>query len=186
MRAYHHTYGLPTVTSNCSNNYGPRQFPEKLIPLMIHNALSGKSLPVYGDGGNVRDWVYVADHCDAIREVLARGTPGDTYNVGGNAEKTNLEVVHLVCELLAELAPGRDYRSQIAFVRDRPGHDRRYAIDGSKIAAELGWIPRESFASGLRKTVEWYLANQQWVASVTSGDYQHWITRNYATRTAVA
>jgi dTDP-glucose 4,6-dehydratase len=182
VRAYHHTYGLPTLTSNCSNNYGPRQFPEKLIPLMIHNAMRGKSLPVYGDGGNIRDWVYVGDHCDAIREVLARGRPGQTYNVGGDAEKTNLEVVNLICDLLTELQPGCDYRSQIAFVKDRPGHDRRYAIDGSKIAAELGWRPRESFASGLRKTVEWYIANQAWVDSVTSGEYQQWITRNYATR----
>jgi dTDP-glucose 4,6-dehydratase len=182
VRAYHHTYGLPAVTSNCSNNYGPRQFPEKLIPLMIHNAIHGKSLPVYGDGANIRDWVFVADHCDAIREVLARGRPGQTYNVGGNAEKTNLEVVHLICDLLTELQPGRDYRSQITFVKDRPGHDRRYAIDGAKIAAELGWRPRESFASGLRKTVEWYIANQPWVNSVTSGDYQQWIARNYARR----
>jgi dTDP-glucose 4,6-dehydratase len=149
---------------------------------MIHNAMRGKSLPVYGDGGNIRDWVYVGDHCDAIREVLARGRPGQTYNVGGDAEKTNLEVVNLICDLLTELQPGCDYRSQIAFVKDRPGHDRRYAIDGSKIAAELGWRPRESFASGLRKTVEWYIANQAWVDSVTSGEYQQWITRNYATR----
>ena len=182
VRAYHHTYGLPTLTSNCSNNYGPRQFPEKLIPLMIHNALRGKSLPVYGDGGNIRDWVYVTDHCDAIREVLARGRIGETYNVGGNAEKTNLEVVNLICDLLCELQPGRDYRAQIAFVRDRPGHDRRYAIDGSKIARELDWHPRESFESGLRTTVEWYIANRSWVDSVTSGEYQQWIVRNYAAR----
>jgi len=186
VRAYHHSYGLPTLTSNCSNNYGPRQFPEKLIPLMIHNALHGKNLPVYGDGKNIRDWVYVADHCAAIREILARGAPGQTYNVGGNAERTNLDVVHTLCDLLAELQPGRDYRSQIAFVKDRPGHDLRYAIDGSKIATELAWQPRESFASGMRKTVAWYLANQHWVSSVTSGDYQHWISRNYATRSTAA
>ncbi|MEO7761957.1 MAG: dTDP-glucose 4,6-dehydratase [Casimicrobiaceae bacterium] len=184
IRAYHHTYGLPTLTSNCSNNYGPRQFPEKLIPLMIHNALCGKSLPVYGDGAYVRDWVYVGDHCDAIRAVLAHGSPGETYNVGGNAEKKNLEVVHLLCDLLGELQPGRDYRSQIAFVKDRPGHDRRYAIDGRKIAAELGWTPRETFASGLRNTVIWYLANQSWVDSVTSGEYKNWISRNYSARSA--
>lgn len=184
IRAYHHTYGLPTLTSNCSNNYGPRQFPEKLIPLMIHNALHGKNLPVYGDGANVRDWIYVVDHCEAIGAVLERGRPGQTYNIGGNAEKTNLEVVHALCDLLAELQPGRDYRSLIAFVKDRPGHDRRYAIDGAKIATELGWHPRESFSSGLRKTVEWYLANQPWVNSVTSGDYQQWVARNYTARTA--
>jgi dTDP-glucose 4,6-dehydratase len=184
LRAYHHTFGLPTLTSNCSNNYGPRQFPEKLIPLMIHNALRGKNLPVYGDGANVRDWVYVADHCDAIEVVLERGRPGQTYNIGGSAEKTNLEVVHALCDLLAELQPGRDYRSLIAFVKDRPGHDRRYAIDGTKIATELGWHPRESFSSGLRKTVEWYLANQPWVNSVTSGDYQQWVARNYTARSA--
>jgi len=184
LRAYHHTYGLPTLTSNCSNNYGPRQFPEKLIPLMIHNALRGKNLPVYGDGANVRDWIYVADHCEAIGAVLERGRPGQTYNIGGNAEKNNLEVVHALCDLLAELRPGRDYRSLITFVKDRPGHDRRYAIDSTKIATELGWHPRESFSSGLRKTVEWYLANQAWVNGVTSGDYQQWVARNYTARTA--
>jgi dTDP-glucose 4,6-dehydratase len=184
LRAYHHTFGLPTLTSNCSNNYGPRQFPEKLIPLMIHNALRGKNLPVYGDGANVRDWVYVKDHCDAIEVVLNRGRAGQTYNIGGNVEKTNLEVVHALCDLLAELRPGRDYRSLIAFVKDRPGHDRRYAIDGTKIATELDWHPRESFSSGLRKTVEWYLANQPWVNNVTSGDYQQWVARNYTARTA--
>jgi dTDP-glucose 4,6-dehydratase len=184
IRAYDHTYGLPTLTSNCSNNYGPRQFPEKLIPLMIHNALHGKSLPVYGDGANVRDWIYVADHCDAIGVVLERGQPGQTYNIGGNAEKSNLEVVTALCDLLAELRPGYDYRSLITFVKDRPGHDRRYAIDGTKIAAELQWHPRESFSSGLRRTVEWYLANQAWVNSVTSGDYQHWVARNYGARSA--
>ena len=184
VRAYHHTYGLPTLTSNCSNNYGPRQFPEKLIPLMIHNALRGKSLPVYGDGANVRDWVYVRDHCRAIAAVLERGRPGETYNIGGNAERTNMEVVHTLCDLLAELQPGRNYRALITFVKDRPGHDRRYAIDGAKIEAELGWTPSETFASGMRKTVEWYLANQPWVENVTSGEYQHWVARNYDTRTA--
>ena len=184
IRAYHHTYGLPTLTSNCSNNYGPRQFPEKLIPLMIHNALHGKNLPIYGDGANVRDWVYVADHCEAIAVILEHGHAGQTYNIGGNAERTNLEVVHALCDLLTELQPGRDYRSLIAFVKDRPGHDQRYAIDGRKIASELGWRPHESFASGLKKTVEWYLANQAWVSSVTSGDYLHWVARNYTTRNA--
>ena len=182
IRAWHHTYGLPTLTSNCSNNYGPRQFPEKLIPLMIHNALQGKALPVYGDGANVRDWVYVEDHCDAIGAILARGRAGETYNIGGNAEKTNLQVVHALCDLLAELRPGPDYRALITFVKDRPGHDLRYAIDGAKIAGEFGWRPRESFASGLRKTVEWYLANQAWVHGVTSGEYQKWVARNYTAR----
>ena len=184
VRAYHHTYGLPMLTSNCSNNYGPRQFPEKLIPLMIHNALNGKPLPVYGDGRNVRDWVYVRDHCNAVATVLERGTPGETYNIGGNSERTNLDVVHTLCELLAELRPGRDYRALVTFVKDRPGHDRRYAINGSKIRDELGWTPSETFASGMRKTVEWYISNQRWVDSVTSGEYKNWIARNYGTRTA--
>jgi dTDP-glucose 4,6-dehydratase len=184
MRAWHHTYGLPVVTTNCSNNYGPRQFPEKLIPLMIVNALAGKPLPVYGDGGNVRDWLYVGDHCASIREVLAAGTPGATYNVGGNAEATNLEVVRTICAILAELRPGRDYASQIAFVADRPGHDRRYAIDASKIRRELGWRPAQTFATGMRRTVEWYLDNADWLESVTSGEYQQWIARNYATAAA--
>jgi dTDP-glucose 4,6-dehydratase len=184
VRAYHHTYGVPTLTSNCSNNYGPRQFPEKLIPLMIHNALAGRGLPVYGDGRNVRDWVFVTDHCEAIRGVLARGRPGETYNVGGDAERANIEVVHRLCDLLGELRPGPDYRALITHVTDRPGHDRRYAIDGTKIAREIGWRPRESFESGLRRTVEWYLANQDWVASVTSGEYKNWIARNYDTRSA--
>lgn len=182
VRAYHHTYGLPTLTSNCSNNYGPRQFPEKLIPLMIHNALRSKNLPVYGDGRNVRDWVYVRDHCQAIAIVLERGRPGETYNIGGNAEKTNMDVVHTLCDLLTELKPGPDYRALITFVKDRPGHDRRYAIDGRKIESELGWTPSETFATGLRKTVEWYLANQAWVENVTSGEYQHWVARNYDAR----
>ena len=184
VRAWHHTFGMPVVTTNCSNNYGPRQFPEKLIPLMIVNALAGKPLPVYGDGGNVRDWLYVGDHCTSIRAVLAGGQPGATYNVGGNAETTNLVVVRTICDILAELRPGRDYASQIAFVADRPGHDRRYAIDASKIRRELQWTPAETFATGMRRTVEWYLDNGAWLASVTSGDYQKWIARNYATAAA--
>jgi dTDP-glucose 4,6-dehydratase len=184
VRAWHHTYGLPVVTTNCSNNYGPRQFPEKLIPLMIVNALAGKPLPVYGDGGNVRDWLYVGDHCAAIRVVLAGGRPGATYTVGGSAEMTNLEVVRTVCGILAELRPGRDYASQIAFVTDRPGHDRRYAIDASTIRRELRWAPAETFATGMRKTIEWYLGNADWLASVTSGEYQKWIARNYTTAAA--
>jgi len=162
VRAYHHTYGLRTLTTNCSNNYGPHQFPEKLIPLMIRNALAGKPLPVYGDGLNVRDWLYVADHCDAIRRVLEKGSPGETYNIGGGAEKANIDLVRTICALLDEASPrkaGR-YAELISFVQDRPGHDRRYAIDGAKIARELGWRPRESFESGLRKTVQWYVKNR--------------------------
>ena len=182
VRAYHHTYGLPTLVTNCSNNYGPRQFPEKLIPLMIINALNGKPLPVYGDGLNVRDWLYVEDHCDAINTVLHRGRPGETYNVGGRSEKTNLDVVHTLCNVLNELRPGRDYKSLIAYVKDRPGHDRRYAIDCSKIESELVWSPQESFESGIRKTVRWYLDNMDWVANITSGAYQQWISVNYAAR----
>ena len=182
VRAWHHTYGLPTLTTNCSNNYGPRQFPEKLIPLMIHHALAGKPLPVYGDGQNVRDWLYVGDHCTAIRAVLAGGHPGETYNIGGNAEMKNLDVVHLLCDVLAELRPGRDYRALIQFVVDRPGHDRRYAIDAGKIRRELGWLPGETFATGLRKTVQWYLEHAEWVASVTSGEYQRWVDTNYSQR----
>jgi len=184
VRAWHHTYGLPVVTTNCSNNYGPRQFPEKLIPLMIVNALAGKPLPVYGDGGNVRDWLYVGDHCASIRTVLAAGQPGETYNVGGGAETTNLAVVRMICDHLSELRPGRDYASQITFVADRPGHDRRYAIDASKIRRELRWTPAETFATGMRKTVLWYLDNGDWLASVTSGEYQKWIARNYVTAAA--
>ncbi len=184
VRAWHHTYGLPVLTTNCSNNYGPRQFPEKLIPLMIVNALAGKPLPVYGDGGNVRDWLYVGDHCAAIRAALARGHIGETYNVGGNAEMTNLEVVRTICAILGELRPGRDYASQVAFVKDRPGHDRRYAIDATKIALELGWRPAETFATGMRRTIEWYLDHDEWLAGVTSGDYQKWITLNYAVAAA--
>lgn len=182
VRAYQHTYSLPTLTTNCSNNYGPLQFPEKLIPLMIHNALSGKPLPVYGDGGNIRDWLYVGDHCTAIRTVLQRGRVGETYNIGGNCEKTNLEVVHSLCDILQELVPGRDYRTLISFVKDRPGHDRRYAIDTRKIESKLNWRPQESFTSGLRKTVAWYLKNADWVADVTSGEYKKWVTQNYTQR----
>ncbi|WP_197329162.1 dTDP-glucose 4,6-dehydratase [Ralstonia syzygii] len=182
VRAYHHTYGLPVLTTNCSNNYGPYHFPEKLIPLMITNALSGKPLPVYGDGQNVRDWLYVGDHCAAIREVLARGRLGETYNVGGWNEKTNLDVVHTLCDLLDELKPKAtgSYRDQIAFVKDRPGHDRRYAIDARKLERELGWKPAETFETGLRKTVQWYLDNQVWVQDVVSGEYRNWVAKQYA------
>ncbi|RPJ44402.1 MAG: dTDP-glucose 4,6-dehydratase [Betaproteobacteria bacterium] len=183
VRAYHHTYGLPTITTNCSNNYGPLQFPEKLIPLIILNALNGKPLPVYGDGKNVRDWLYVGDHCAGIRAALAQGRLGETYNIGGNSEKTNLEVVHAVCAILDELHPaGAPHAKLITFVKDRPGHDRRYAIDAAKIKRELGWEPRERFESGLRKTVEWYLAHGEWVRGVTSGAYRQWIASNYAAR----
>jgi dTDP-glucose 4,6-dehydratase len=180
VRAYHHTYGLPTLTTNCSNNYGPRQFPEKLIPLMIVNALAGSALPVYGDGGNVRDWLYVGDHCAALRAVLARGRPGETYNVGGNAEMTNLDVVRTICTLLGEIRPGPDYAKLITFVTDRPGHDRRYAIDPAKIHGEIGWEPAETFISGMRRTLAWYVDNAAWLADVTSGEYRHWIDRHYA------
>ena len=182
VRAYHHTYGLPVVTTNCSNNYGPYHFPEKLIPLMITNALTGRALPVYGDGQNVRDWLYVRDHCSAIREVLARGRLGETYNVGGWNEKTNLDVVHTLCDLLDELKPraAGSYRDQISFVKDRPGHDRRYAIDARKLEQELGWKPAETFETGLRKTVQWYLDNQAWVQDVVSGDYRNWVAKQYA------
>jgi dTDP-glucose 4,6-dehydratase len=184
VRAYHHTYGLPVLTTNCSNNYGPFQFPEKLIPLMIANALAGKALPVYGDGQNVRDWLYVGDHCSAIREVLARGTPGETYNVGGWNEKKNLEVVHTLCDLLDQLKPKADgsYRDQITYVKDRPGHDRRYAIDARKLERELGWKPAETFETGLAKTVQWYLDNQEWADEVASGEYRKWVETNYAQR----
>ena len=184
VRAWHHTYGLPVVTTNCSNNYGPRQFPEKLIPLMIVNGLAGKALPVYGDGGQMRDWLYVGDHCAAIRTVLAQGRPGETYAVGGNAEMANLVVVRTICDVLAELRPGRDYAAQIAFVTDRPGHDRRYAIDATKIRQELHWTPVETFATGMRRTIQWYIDNGDWLASVTSGEYKKWITRNYASAPA--
>jgi len=179
VRAYHHTYGLPVLTTNCSNNYGPRQFPEKLIPLMIVNALAGKPLPVYGDGQNVRDWLYVGDHCAAIRTVLAGGRPGETYNVGGNAEMKNLDVVHTLCAILAELVPGRDYLALVTYVKDRPGHDRRYAIDARKIRRELAWSPAETFASGMRRTVQWYLDHARWLDAVTSKEYQKWISLNY-------
>ena len=180
VRAWHHTYGLPVLTTNCSNNYGPYQFPEKLIPLMIHNALAGKPLPIYGDGRNVRDWLYVGDHCGAIRVVLARGRLGETYNIGGCNEQTNLEVVHTICALLDERAPAaRPYADLIAYVSDRPGHDRRYAIDAGKILRELDWRPAESFESGLRKTVAWYLEHQDWVARVVSGEYRHWVATHY-------
>jgi len=184
VRAWHHTYGLPAIITNCSNNYGPYQFPEKLIPLMILNALAGRPLPVYGDGANVRDWLHVQDHCAAIREVLARGRPGETYNIGGNGEKTNYEVVRAVCALLDEARPHRKspHAELIAFVKDRPGHDRRYAIDATKISRELGWKPAETFESGLRKTVAWYLDNPEWVAHVTSGAYRKWIELNYVNR----
>ena len=185
VRAYHHTYGLPTLTTNCSNNYGPRQFPEKLIPLIIHNALLGKPLPVYGDGQNVRDWLYVGDHCAAIRSVLAGARPGETYNIGGNAEKANIDVVRTVCKILGDMRPGRDYAALITFVKDRPGHDRRYAIDASKIQRELGWSPRETFESGLARTVRWYLDSDAWLNAVTSKEYQKWISLNYAVETPV-
>ena len=180
VRAYHHTYGLPTLTTNCSNNYGPRQFPEKLIPLMIVNAIAGKPLPVYGDGKNVRDWLYVGDHCAAIRTVLARGRVGETYNVGGNAEMRNVDVVRTICAILAEEKPGRDYASLVTYVKDRPGHDRRYAIDPTKVRTELGWQPAETFDSGLRRTIRWYLDNGEWLRSVVSKDYQKWIDLHYA------
>lgn len=182
VRAWHHTYGLNVLTTNCSNNYGPFQFPEKLIPLMIVNALSGKDLPVYGDGKQVRDWLYVGDHCSAIKRVLETGVPGETYNIGGNCEKENIEVVRTLCQLLDEKQPredGRSYAEQITHVKDRPGHDRRYAVDTSKIEAEMGWQPQESFASGLRKTLDWYLANGDWLDNVRSGAYREWIDAQY-------
>ena len=182
VRAWHHTHGLPVLTTNCSNNYGPFHFPEKLIPLMIVNALAGKPLPVYGDGQQVRDWLYVKDHCSAIRRVLEAGTLGETYNVGGWNEKTNLNIVHTVCDLLDEMAPraqGGSYREQIAHVKDRPGHDRRYAIDARKIERELGWKPAETFDTGIRKTIAWYLANEAWVRDVQSGGYRDWVAAQY-------
>lgn len=183
VRAWHHTYGLPVLTSNCSNNYGPYQFPEKLIPLTIVNALAGKPLPLYGDGRQVRDWLYVGDHCAALACILAAGRPGETYNVGGWNEMPNLEIVHTVCALLDELRPradGLSYARQIAFVADRPGHDRRYAIDARKIERELGWRPAETFATGIRKTVQWYLEHPDWVARVQSGAYREWLATHYA------
>ena len=182
VRAYHHTYGLPVLTTNCSNNYGPYHFPEKLIPLVIHNALAGKPLPIYGDGQQVRDWLYVKDHASAIRRVLESGGVGETYNVGGWNEKPNLDVVHTLCAILDELSPradGKSYKEQITYVTDRPGHDRRYAIDASKINNELGWKPAETFETGIRKTVQWYLDNPDWVRNVTSGAYKNWVEKQY-------
>jgi dTDP-glucose 4,6-dehydratase len=182
VRAWHHTFGLPTLTTNCSNNYGPRQFPEKLIPLVIHNALNGKPLPIYGDGQQVRDWLHVHDHCAALMAVLERGRPGENYNIGGRAERTNLAVVHAICDTLDELHPlasGKSHSTLITHVKDRPGHDRRYAIDDRKIASELGWKPSIEFTEGMRQTVGWYLANGAWVESVTSGSYRHWIEQQY-------
>ena len=187
VRSYHHTYGLPVLTTNCSNNYGPYHFPEKLIPLMIVNALAGKPLPVYGDGQQIRDWLYVKDHCSAIRRVLEAGTTGEVYNVGGWNEKPNLEIVNRVCALLDELRPradGKPYADQITYVTDRPGHDRRYAIDARKLERELGWKPAETFETGIRKTVAWYLDNQEWVQNVQSGSYRDWVEKNYAGRSA--
>ena len=183
VRAWFHTYGLPVLTTNCSNNYGPYHFPEKLIPLCILNALNGKPLPIYGDGQQIRDWLYVKDHCSAIREVLKQGKIGDTYNVGGWNERTNLEVVKALCAILDELRPkadGSKYENQITYVKDRPGHDRRYAIDASKLERELGWRPQETFKTGLRKTVLWYLENETWVNHVVSGEYQHWVQKQYS------
>jgi len=183
VRAYHHTYGLPVLTTNCSNNYGPYHFPEKLIPLVIHNALSGKPLPIYGDGQQIRDWLYVQDHCSAIRRVLEAGKLGETYNVGGWNEKTNLEVVHTLCAILDELQPradGLSYATQMTFVKDRPGHDQRYAIDAGKLERELGWKPAETFDTGIRKTVRWYLDNQDWVRNITTGSYRNWVEKQYA------
>jgi dTDP-glucose 4,6-dehydratase len=180
VRAYHHTYGLPVVTTNCSNNYGPYQFPEKLIPLMIVNALAGKPLPVYGDGQQIRDWLYVADHCSAIRRVLEAGTTGETYNIGGWNEKPNIEIVQTICALLQETCPGSSFNQLITYVKDRPGHDRRYAIDAAKIERELNWRPAETFETGIRKTIDWYLSNQSWVADVQTGAYRDWIKKHYA------
>jgi len=182
VRAYHHTYGLPTLTTNCSNNYGPYQFPEKLIPLVIQNAIQGKSLPVYGDGRNVRDWLHVGDHCEAVRVVLERGKPGETYNIGGNSEQQNIDVVKTLCRLLDELHPAspvRPHEKLITFVTDRPGHDRRYAINAGKLKRELGWSPRMTFEEGMRETVKWYLDHQGWVQQVTSGEYRKWVDRQY-------
>ena len=190
VRAYHHTYGVPVLTTNCSNNYGPYQFPEKLIPLVIHNALAGKPLPIYGDGQQIRDWLYVSDHCSAIRTVLTKGTCGEIYNIGGLNEKTNLEIVHTLCDILDELVPNSrhsreggnpdGFKSLITYVKDRPGHDQRYAIDATKIETELNWHPAETFETGIRKTVEWYLNNQDWVEQIISGDYRQWIEKQYA------
>ena len=186
IRAYHNTYGLPVLTTNCSNNYGPYQFPEKLIPLIIINALTNKPLPVYGDGQQIRDWLYVKDHCDAIRLVLETGTPGETYNIGGWNEKTNIDIIHTICSLLDTLSPhvgGKHYNEQITFVTDRPGHDRRYAINSNKIKRDLGWETAETFETGIHKTVQWYLNNQSWVKNIQSGAYREWIDKNYKGRT---
>ena len=183
VRAWHHTYGLPVLTTNCSNNYGPYHFPEKLVPLCILKALQGQDLPIYGDGQQVRDWLYVLDHCKGIERVLEKGQIGQTYNIGGRNEKTNVDVVHTICDLLDEIKPREDdssYKKQISFVKDRPGHDRRYAIDATKISSELGWNPEETFETGIRKTVQWYLDNQGWVDRVQSGDYHNWLTKNYS------
>jgi dTDP-glucose 4,6-dehydratase len=185
VRAYHHTYGLPVLTTNCSNNYGPYQFPEKLIPLVIHHALNGKPLPIYGDGQQVRDWLYVGDHCAAIRRVLEAGRLGEVYNIGGWNERPNLEVVRTICVVLDEWVPrqdGQSYATQITYVTDRPGHDRRYAIDATKIHRELGWKPAETFETGIRRTIRWYLDHQDWVHDVTSGAYREWIGTNYEAR----
>ena len=184
VRAYHHTYGLPVLATNCSNNYGALQFPEKLIPLVIHNALNDRALPIYGNGSNIRDWLYVNDHCSAIRRVLEAGRLGETYNIGGCNEKTNLQVVHTLCDILDALQPKQSgsYRSQITYVTDRPGHDKRYAIDARKIQNELGWCPAETFESGIQKTVQWYLDNQAWVQNITSGEYREWMQTNYSAR----
>lgn len=187
VRAYHHTYGLPVLTTNCSNNYGPYHFPEKLIPLCLLNALNGKPLPIYGDGQQVRDWLFVKDHCSAIRRVLEAGKLGETYNVGGWNEKANLDVVNTLCSILNELKPradGKRYEEQITFVKDRPGHDRRYAIDATRLERELGWKPAETFETGIRKTVAWYLENQDWVNNVTSGEYRNWVSKQYSGRAA--
>ena len=183
VRAYHHTYGLPVLTTNCSNNYGPFQFPEKLIPLVILHAINGKPIPVYGDGQNVRDWVFVVDHCEAVRTVLARGQPGETYNIGGRNELKNLDVVNTICAVLDELQPQGPtvpHRTLITFVKDRPGHDRRYAMDTSKIESELSWRPKETFETGIRKTIEWYLESEAWIQSVTSGSYRQWMATQYS------
>lgn len=188
VRAWHHTYGLPVLTTNCSNNYGPYHFPEKLIPLCILNALDGKPLPLYGDGRQIRDWVYVKDHCSAVRRVLDAGTVGEAYNVGGWSEKTNLQVVKTICSILDDTKPredGKSYAQQITFIADRPGHDRRYAIDAGKLERNLGWKPAETFATGIRKTVQWYLDNPMWISHVTSGEYRHWVDTNYANRCRV-
>jgi dTDP-glucose 4,6-dehydratase len=187
VRAYFHTYGLPTVTTNCSNNYGPWQFPEKLIPLVMANALAGKPLPIYGDGGQIRDWLYVSDHCAAVRRALEAGSPGEVYNVGGWNEMKNIDVVRTLCDILDQVAPkaGGSYFNQIVYVPDRPGHDRRYAVDAGKIERELGWKPIETFDTGIRKTVQWYLDHQDWVASVQSGAYLSWVEQNYANREVI-